>query len=167
VPGESFLPLLDAFHGRDEIEFVTCHHESSASLAAALRHLERKVVAFCGDGGFLMTGNEPATAVGRKLDVKIVISNNRSYSTIRSYQEKAFPHRVSGTDLTNPYFAAVARAFGGQGYAIAEAAQAAPTVAEAMAEPGPAVIEILCDVRQTHERSLAAARQAALTAAPA
>jgi acetolactate synthase-1/2/3 large subunit len=135
-----------------------------AALAAALRYPDRKVVAFCGDGGFLMTGNELAAAVERKLDVKIVISNNRSYGTIRSYQEKAFPQRVSGTDLTNPDFAALARAFGAKGYAIADAAQAAQTIAQAMAEKGPAVIEIACDVSQTLDRSLAAARQAAQAA---
>lgn len=126
-----------------------------AALAAALRYPDRKVIAFCGDGGFLMTGNELATAIERKLDIKIVISNNHSYGTIRSYQEKAFPQRVLGTDLTNPDFAALARAFGAKGYVIRDAAQAARTVAEAMAEQGPTVIEILCDVRQTLDRSLA------------
>lgn len=138
-----------------------------AALAAALRYPDRKVIAFCGDGGFLMTGNELATAIERKLDIKIVISNNHSYGTIRSYQEKAFPQRVLGTDLTNPDFAALARAFGAKGYVIRDAAQAAQTVAEAMAEQGPTVIEILCDVRQTLDRSLTAARQVAPAAAPA
>jgi acetolactate synthase I/II/III large subunit len=119
------------------------------------------VVAFCCDGGFLMTGNELATAVARGLDIKIVISNNNSYGTIRSYQEKAFPGRPIGTDLCNPDFAALARAFGAKGYVIETAAAGAETVAQAMAEKGPVVIEVVCDVRQTLDRSLAAARSVA------
>ena len=135
-----------------------------SAIAAGLRHPDRKVVAFCGDGGFLMTGNELATAVARRLDVKIVISNNRSYGTIRSYQEKAFPDRPSGTDLCNPDFAALAQAFGASGYVGEAAAGAAETITKAMSQKGPVVIEVVCDVRQTLERSLVAARQAAVVA---
>ena len=105
-----------------------------------------------------MTGNELATAVARRLNIKIVISNNRSYGTIRSYQERAFPKRNWGTDLSNPDFAALARAFGAQGYTITDAAHAAQIVAQAMTSTGPAVIEVQCDVRQTVDRSLAMAR---------
>jgi len=128
-----------------------------SALSAALRFPNRQVIAFCGDGGFLMTGNELATAVARRLNIKIVISNNRSYGTIRSYQEKAFPKRPWGTDLSNPDFAALARAFGAQGYTITNAAHAADVVAEAMAARGPVVVEVQSDVRQTIDRSLAAA----------
>ncbi|MBR0938565.1 thiamine pyrophosphate-dependent enzyme [Bradyrhizobium jicamae] len=128
-----------------------------SALSAALRFPNRQVIAFCGDGGFLMTGNELATAVGRGLDMKIVISNNRSYGTIRSYQEKAFPKRPWGTDLSNPDFAALARAFGAQGYTITNTEHAADVVAEAMSARGPVVIEVQCDVHQTIDRSLAAA----------
>lgn len=128
-----------------------------AALSASLRHPNRQVIAFCGDGGFLMTGNELATAVARRLNIKIVISNNQSYGTIRSHQEKAFPKRPWGTDLSNPDFAALARAFGAQGYTITNAAQAADVVAEAMSAKGPVVIEVRSDVRQTIDRSLAAA----------
>jgi acetolactate synthase I/II/III large subunit len=127
-------------------------------LSASLRYPNNQVIAFCGDGGFLMTGNELATAVARRLNIKIVISNNQSYGTIRSYQEKAFPQRPCGTDLSNPDFAALARAFGAQGYTITNAAQAAEVVAEAMSAKGPVVIEVRSDVRQTPDRSLAAAR---------
>jgi acetolactate synthase-1/2/3 large subunit len=127
-----------------------------SALSASLRHPNRQVIAFCGDGGFLMTGNELATAVARRLNIKIVISNNQSYGTIRSHQEKAFPKRPWGTDLSNPDFAALARAFGAQGYTITNAAQAADVVADAMSAKGPAVVEVRSDVRQTIDRSLAA-----------
>lgn len=115
------------------------------------------MIAFCGDGGFLMIGNELATAVARRLNIKIVISNNQSYGTIRSHQERAFPKRLWGTDLSNPDFAALARAFGAQGYTITNAAQAAEVVAEAISANGPVVIELRSDVRQTIDRSLVAA----------
>lgn len=128
-----------------------------SALAAALRYPDRQVVAFCGDGGFLMTGNELATAVARRLNIKIVISNNQSYGTIRTYQERAFPKRPWGTDLCNPDFAVLARAFGAQGYTITNAAEATDVVAEAMSAKGPVVIEVRSHVLQTIDRSLAAA----------
>jgi acetolactate synthase I/II/III large subunit len=128
-----------------------------SALSASLRYPNRQVIAFCGDGGFLMTGNELATAVARRLNIKIVISNNQSYGTIRSHQERAFPKRPWGTDLSNPDFAALARAFGAQGFTITNAAQAAEVVAEAMSAIGPVVIEVRSDVRQTIDRSLVAA----------
>jgi acetolactate synthase-1/2/3 large subunit len=128
-----------------------------SALSASLRHPNRQVIAFCGDGGFLMTGNELATAVARRLNIKIVISNNQSYGTIRSHQERAFPNRPWGTDLSNPDFAALAQAFGAQGYTITNAAQAAEIVPEAMSAKGPVVVEVRSDVRQTIDRSLPAA----------
>ncbi|MGL9622971.1 thiamine pyrophosphate-binding protein [Bradyrhizobium sp. U531] len=129
-----------------------------SGLAASLRFPGRQVVAFCGDGGFLMTGNELATAVARGVNLKIVVSNNRSYGTIRSHQERAFPGRPYGTDLSNPDFAALARAFGAKGFVVEDAESAPSTVEEAMAAEGPVVIEVRSDVRQTLEKSVAASR---------
>jgi len=128
-----------------------------SALSASLRYRNHQVIAFCGDGGFLMTGNELATAVARRLNIKIVISNNQSYGTIRTHQERVFPKRPWGTDLSNPDFAALARAFGAQAHTITNAAQAAEVVAEAMSANGPVVIEVRSDVRQTIDRSLVAA----------
>ncbi|MCK1298421.1 MULTISPECIES: thiamine pyrophosphate-dependent enzyme [unclassified Bradyrhizobium] len=130
-----------------------------SGLAASLRFPGRQVVAFCGDGGFLMTGNELATAVARQANLKIVISNNRSYGTIRSHQERAFPDRPYGTDLSNPDFAALARAFGAKGFIVEDTESAPSTIAEAMTAEGPVVIEVRSDVRQTLEKSLAASRR--------
>lgn len=119
-----------------------------AALAAALRHPQRQVLAFCGDGGFLMTGNELATIVGRGLPVKVVVANNGSYGTIRSYQERAYPGRVHGTTLHNPDFAALALAYGARGYRVSDAAQARNVVGQWLAEPGPALLEVVCDIEQ-------------------
>jgi len=128
-----------------------------SGLSASLRFPDRQVVAFCGDGGFLMTGSELAVAVARRLDLKIVISNNQSYGTIRSHQERAFPNRPYGTDLSNPDFAALARAYGAVGYCIFDVKQVADVVAEAMSAKGPVVIEVRSDVHQSLEKSLLAA----------
>jgi acetolactate synthase-1/2/3 large subunit len=83
-----------------------------AAVAAALREPRRPVICFVGDGGFLMTGNELAVALERKLPLKVILSENRTYASIRIQQEQAYPGRPSGTDLTNPDFELIARAFG-------------------------------------------------------
>ncbi|WP_454690793.1 thiamine pyrophosphate-dependent enzyme [Achromobacter aloeverae] len=127
-----------------------------AALAAALRFPGRQVTAFCGDGGFLMNGNELATAVERDLDIKIVVSNNRSYGTIRTHQQRAYPGRVSGTDLHNPDFRALANAFGAQGLLVAHAHEAAAIVEQAYRHQGPVLIEVKCDPDYTVARSIEA-----------
>src|SRR5260370_15382446 len=76
---------------------------------------DRTVIAFAGDGDFLMTGQEFATAVQYDLPVIIVVADNGMYGTIRMHQERHYPGRVIGTGLKNPDFAAYAKAFGGYG----------------------------------------------------
>lgn len=125
-----------------------------AAVAAGLRFPGRQVIAFVGDGGFLMNGNEIATAVARKLDIKIVVSNNGSYGTIRTHQQRHFPGRVSGTDLSNPNFAELARAFGAAGFRIERSDQARDVIAKAMTVRGPTLIEICNDVDVNVDRSL-------------
>ena len=63
------------------------------------------VVSMVGDGGFLMTGQEIATAFHHGVAPIVLVFNNQMYGTIRMHQERAFPGRVSGTELTNPDFA--------------------------------------------------------------
>jgi len=83
-----------------------------AAVAAALRAPDRRVVCLVGDGGFLMTGNELAVASERRLPIKIILSENRAYASIRIHQEREYPGRVIGTSLTNPDFELFGRAFG-------------------------------------------------------
>lgn len=75
-----------------------------AAVAAALRHPDRQVVCAVGDGGVLMTGGELAVAVARGAGIKLLLSDNGSYASIRIHQERAHPGRVSGTTLENPDF---------------------------------------------------------------
>ncbi|MGB9141906.1 MAG: thiamine pyrophosphate-binding protein [Aestuariivirga sp.] len=81
-------------------------------VAAAIIDGTRMAITFVGDGGVLMTGQELATAVHYGAKPKIVISDNGIYGTIRTHQEKHYPHRVSGTDLVNPDFTLWAKSFG-------------------------------------------------------
>ncbi|MFC7608114.1 thiamine pyrophosphate-dependent enzyme [Teichococcus aestuarii] len=73
-----------------------------AAVAAALRHPERTVICAVGDGGALMTGGELAVGMARRLPIKLLLSDNGSYASIRIHQERQHPGRVSGTDLANP-----------------------------------------------------------------
>ena len=86
-----------------------------AAVAAQLIHPERVVVCFTGDGDFVMSSPELATAVQYDLPIVVLLVNNGMYATIRMHQERQFPGRVVGTDLENPDFPALARAYGAHG----------------------------------------------------
>ncbi len=93
-----------------------------AAVAAKLVHPERPVVSFSGDGDFLMCGQELATAAQYSLKIVFFVVNNGMYGTIRMHQERDYPGRVSGTDLKNPDFAALARAYGLHGETVEQTA---------------------------------------------
>jgi acetolactate synthase-1/2/3 large subunit len=116
-----------------------------AAIAAKLAHPERTVVNVQGDGDFLMTGQELATAVQYGLPIVTIISNNGVYGTIRMHQEREYPGRVVGTTLVNPDFAAYARSFGAEGYTIEATADFAPAFAKALTASKPTVIELKTD----------------------
>ncbi|MGQ7249231.1 thiamine pyrophosphate-dependent enzyme [Halomonas sp. V046] len=118
------------------------------AVAAGLRHTDRMVVTFMGDGGALMTCNELATAVHYGANIKIIIADNSLYGTIRGFQEKFFPGRPVGTSLTSPDFAAWAEAFGVRGWTIDDDSQTEDIVQQALNHPGSAVIH----VKQSPER---------------
>ncbi|MBI1779399.1 MAG: pyruvate decarboxylase [Proteobacteria bacterium] len=83
-----------------------------AAVAASLRHPERPVICFVGDGGFLMTGNELTVAIERRLPLKVILSENGLYASIRIHQERHFAGRAVATSFTNPDFELMGRAFG-------------------------------------------------------
>src|SRR5262249_40558359 len=111
-----------------------------AAIAAKLVHPDRPVICFAGDGCFMMTGMELATAVQYALPVVILVVNNGMYGTIRMHQEREFPARVSGTELSNPDFAALARAHGAFGATVTRTAEFPEALAEAMAAKRPALL---------------------------
>jgi acetolactate synthase-1/2/3 large subunit len=116
-----------------------------AAIAAKLVHPERKVVCFAGDGDFLMSGQELATAVQYEAPIVVLVINNGMYGTIRMHQEKHYPGRVIGTQLANPHFAAFARSFGAVGEIVEDTAQFAPAMERCLASNKPAVIDIRID----------------------
>lgn len=117
----------------------------SAVAAAIVNDSAVPSVALSGDGGFLMTANELATAAQRGLNVICVVFNNGIYGTIRAHQEREFPGRVSGTDLWSPDLVKFAEAFGGAGIRIDHNDRAAEAVAAAIANPGITVVDVVVD----------------------
>ena len=133
-----------------------------AAIAAKLVHPKRTVVAFAGDGCFLMTGQEFATATQYNAPVIFIVVNNGMYGTIRMHQERTYPGRVSGTDLTNPDFAAYARAFGGFGAVVTSTKEFAPAFEAAQASGVPSILELRIDPEAiTPRQSLSEIRAAA------
>jgi acetolactate synthase-1/2/3 large subunit len=116
-----------------------------AAVAAKLAEPKRPVLALCGDGDFLMTGQEIATAVQYGANFVALVVNNGMYGTIRMHQEREYPGRVYGTELNNPDFAAYARAFGGHGETVARTADFAPAFERAANSGKPAIIELKID----------------------
>jgi acetolactate synthase-1/2/3 large subunit len=116
-----------------------------AAIGAALE-TGRPAVAWTGDGCFQMTLNELSTAVQHGAQVVTIVANNGRYGTIRMHQERSYPGRVSGTDLANPDFAALARAYGGIGHRVTETAQFAEAFGTAR-KGGLHLIELVLDPR--------------------
>lgn len=140
-----------------------------SGIAAKIVDPQRTVVTFAGDGEFMMTGQELATAVQYGAGVVIVVFNNSMFGTIRMHQEKTYPGRVSGTTLHNPDFAALAQAYGGHGEVVEKTADFAPALARALEHTKsknlPAVIELRYDGNLiTPNLTLEAMRKAAQAA---
>ncbi len=133
-----------------------------AGVAAGIVHRDRPVVAFAGDGDFLMNGQEIATAAQYGLDVVFIVVNNGMYGTIRMHQERQYPGRISATQLINPDFAAYARSFGCHGEVVERTADFAAAFERARAAAGPALIELRVDPEAiTPATTLGALRSAA------
>ena len=116
-----------------------------AAVTAKLVYPDRLVIGFCGDGGFMMTGQELATAMLEGTGPVILVFNNAMYGTIRMHQERRFPGRVVGTALKNPDFLALARAYGIFGASITKTEQFAPAFEEADSGRRAAIIELKMD----------------------
>jgi acetolactate synthase-1/2/3 large subunit len=135
-----------------------------AAVAASLLCPERTVINLAGDGDFLMTGQELATAVahGAKRLVSVVVDNG-SYGTIRMHQEREFPGRVSGSDLRNPDFVQLARAYGWDAAAVNETARFEPALRAALDAQRPTLLHLRLDTDViTSRTTLTAVREAAL-----
>jgi acetolactate synthase-1/2/3 large subunit len=123
-----------------------------AAVAAQLVHPERVVVCFTGDGDFVMSSPELATAVQYELPIVVLLVNNGMYATIRMHQERTYPRRVIGTDLDNPDFPALARAYGAHGERVERTADFEAAFERALASGKPAVLELPVDPERISPR---------------
>jgi acetolactate synthase-1/2/3 large subunit len=123
-----------------------------AAVAAQLVHPDRVVVCFTGDGDFVMSSPELATAVQYELPIVVLLVNNGMYATIRMHQERQFPGRVIGTDLENPEFPALARAYGAHGERVERTADFEAVFERALASGKPSVLELPVDPERISPR---------------
>jgi len=134
-----------------------------AAIAASLLRAGSTAVVFAGDGDFLMTGQELATAVAHGARVIAVVVDNASYGTIRMHQEREYPGRVSGTQLRNPDFALLARAYGLEADTITRTEEFEPAFARALGREASTLLHLKLDTDViTSRTTLAAIREAAL-----
>ena len=138
-----------------------------AAIAAKLTCPGRRVICFSGDGGFLMTGNELATAMQEGLALVVLVINNGLHGTIRAHQERAHPGRVIATDLVNPDFAAYAASFGAYGEVVERTADFAPALERALGAGRVAVLDLRIDPEAITTRTTLSALRAAAEAAAA
>ena len=113
-----------------------------AGIGAAIAFPGRQAIVLVGDGGMLMTGTEIATAFHHGVAPIVIVFNNAMYGTIRMYQERTYPGRISGTALTNPDFVQFIQSFGGHGEMVAQDGEFAPAFERAVASGKPALIEL-------------------------
>lgn len=134
-----------------------------AAVAAALRAPGKTVIGLAGDGGVMMTGNEMAVGMGRGLPIKIIISENNAYGSIRIHQERDHPGRVSGTELINPDLAKWAESFGAPLVLVDDLADL-DKLSAALQAPGPMVALVRTSLEAVLPgRAKAAAAEGALS----
>jgi len=134
-----------------------------AAVAAKAFAPDRTVICFAGDGDFLMSGQELATAAQYDLPIVVLLVNNGMYGTIRMHQERHYPGRVVGTELMNPDFAAYARAFGAHGETVTQTSEFAPALERSLAAGTSALIDLQIDPDAINPRiTLSAIRAGAL-----
>ncbi len=142
IPKLSYPALLSTRNG-------SMGYSVPSALAACLRHPDRLVVTVCGDGEFMMNGNELATARQHGAAPLVIVMDNGQFGTIRAHQEGSYPGRVSGTQLINPDFAAIGAAMGAFAARIERADEIAKAVTGAVRavrdEHRPALLHVLVD----------------------
>ena len=119
-----------------------------AAIAAKLRYPHRQVVAFAGDGCFLMYPQELGTAVQHKANVVFIVVNNGTYGTIRMHQERRYPGRVIATDLLNPDFVPLAHSYGAHAERVDKTEAFPEAYRRAVSAKRPSLLELRVDPAQ-------------------
>ncbi len=115
------------------------------AIAAKLVHRDKTVVVFAGDGDFMMNSQELATAKQYGANIIVIVVNNGIYGTIRMHQEREYPTRVIGTDMLNPDFCALAKAYGMEAELVINTEQFEPAFNRALETNQPTLIELQLD----------------------
>jgi acetolactate synthase-1/2/3 large subunit len=116
-----------------------------SAVAAKLAHPTRAVIAHVGDGGFLMTGQEMATAKQYCTKIITIVYNNEGYNSIRMHQEAQYPGRQYGVGLENPDFAVMGESYGALGLKVTCDEEFLPAFKKALAADRSALIEVQTD----------------------
>ena len=116
-----------------------------AAIAAKMKFPEKTVIAFCGDGDFMMNCQELATSMRHNAYPIVIVVNNGILGTIRMHQEREFTHRVIGTELGNPDFVKLADSFGMPGYRVSQTNEFGPAFLKLLQSPKGGLIEIVTD----------------------
>ena len=124
-----------------------------AAVAASLADPARQVIACVGDGGFMMSGMEIATAVQHGARPIVLVFNNGTYGTIRMHQEREHPGRVSGTDIVTTDLGQIATGLGAAHIRVARTEDFMPAIRAAFAHDGPSVIELVTDPERISTRT--------------
>ncbi|PIC70782.1 acetolactate synthase [Sporosarcina sp. P16b] len=118
-----------------------------AAIGAKIAHPDKVVVSLSGDGGYMMTMQDFETAVRYNIPIVSIVINNNIFGTIRTHQERKFPNRMVGTQLSNPNYKEIAESFGGFGERVTNTDEFVPALKRALASNKPALIEVLTDPR--------------------
>jgi thiamine pyrophosphate-dependent acetolactate synthase large subunit-like protein len=139
---ETCFPVLAPRTFLYPVGSATLGYAVGAAIGAQIAHPGRPVVAVVGDGGFMFSVNELATAVKYRLPVVFLLMNDDRYGAIKWLQEKMFAGRWGEADLANPDFVALARAFGARGERVPDADALPGAIAGALTSEGPSVLEL-------------------------
>jgi acetolactate synthase-1/2/3 large subunit len=148
LPGYWATVALDVYEPRTFMHpgmFGTLGFALPAAIGASVGRPDRQVVALCGDGGFLYTSQELATAVQEQADVVAIVFNDNAYGALKMYQDRHHGGRRIGVELKNPDFALLAQAYGAHGIRLGASVDLGPALADALGRRGPAVIECPLD----------------------
>ena len=145
-PGYMMLANFDVYQPRTflhSVTFIALGHGFPAALGAKVAYPKRQVVAVCGDGGFMMTCQEMATAVQHGINVVVIVINDHALTAIKSLQDRHYGGRHIAIDLQNPDFVQFAESFGARGLRVNNIEQFKPTIIEALNADVPTLVEIV------------------------
>jgi acetolactate synthase I/II/III large subunit len=152
LPGYWAPPALEIYEPRTFMHpgmYGTLGYALPAAIGAQIGRPDRPAVALCGDGGFLYTSQELATAVQQRVDVVAIVFNDNAYGALKLFQDRHYRGRQIGVDLHNPDFARLAEAYGARGIKLGSSADLGPALGGAIRQGGPTVIECPLDFPQS------------------